>query len=152
MSQEKTLMAYATKGGTTEEYSKAIAKVLRDNKWQVDVVNLKKNHNPDLAPYRNVIVGSGIKMQRMHGDGRKFLEKNFGDRKVAIFLSSLEPRDEAIEKYVEKILEKNKKLKPVDIEVFGGRMRFLGKTREDKMDVDKAKEWVQKIISAFQTK
>jgi menaquinone-dependent protoporphyrinogen oxidase len=152
MSQEKTLVAYATKGGTTEEYSKAIAKVLRDNKWQVDVVNLKKNHNPDLAPYRNVIVGSGIKMQRMHGDGRKFLEKNFGDRKVAIFLSSLEPRDEAIEKYVEKILDKNKKLKPVDIEVFGGRMRFLGKTREDKMDVDKAKEWVQKIISAFQTK
>jgi menaquinone-dependent protoporphyrinogen oxidase len=152
MSQEKTLVAYATKGGTTEEYSKAIAKVLRDNKWQVDVVNLKKNHNPDLAPYRNVIVGSGIKMQRMHGDGRKFLEKNFGDRKVAIFLSSLEPRDEAIEKYIEKILDKNKKLKPVDIEVFGGRMRFLGKTREDKMDVDKAKEWVQKIISAFQTK
>jgi menaquinone-dependent protoporphyrinogen oxidase len=152
MSQEKTLVAYATKGGTTEEYSKAIAKVLRDNKWQVDVVNLKKNHNPDLAPYRNVIVGSGIKMQRMHGDGRKFLEKNFGDRKVAIFLSSLEPRDEAIEKYIEKILDKNKKLKPVDIEVFGGRMRFLGKNREDKMDVDKAKEWVQKIISAFQTK
>jgi menaquinone-dependent protoporphyrinogen oxidase len=152
MSREKTLVAYATKGGTTEEYSKAIAKVLRDNKWQVDVVNLKKNHNPDLAPYRNVIVGSGIKMQRMHGDGRKFLEKNFGDRKVAIFLSSLEPRDEAIEKYIEKILDKNKKLKPVDIEVFGGRMRFLGKTREDKMDVDKAKEWVQKIISAFQTK
>ena len=152
MSQEKTLVAYATKGGTMEEYSKAIAKVLRDNKWQVDVVNLKKNHNPDLAPYRNVIVGSGIKMQRMHGDGRKFLEKNFGDRKVAIFLSSLEPRDEAIEKYIEKILDKNKKLKPVDIEVFGGRMRFLGKTREDKMDVDKAKEWVQKIISAFQTK
>jgi menaquinone-dependent protoporphyrinogen IX oxidase len=152
MSQEKTLVVYATKGGTTEEYANAIAAVLRDNKWQVDVVNLKKNHNPDLAPYRNVIVGSGIKMQRMHGDGRKFLEKDFGDRKVAIFLSSLEPRDEAIEKYIEKILDKNKELKPVEIEVFGGRMRFLGKTREDKMDVDKAKEWAQKIISAFQTK
>jgi menaquinone-dependent protoporphyrinogen IX oxidase len=150
MRQEKTLVVYSTKGGTTEEYANAIAKVLRDNKWQVDVVNLKKNHNPDLAPYRNVIVGSGIKMQRMHGDGRKFLEKDFGDRKVAVFLSSLEPRDEAVEKYIEKILEKNKKLKPVDIEVFGGRMRFLGKTREDKMDVDKAKEWAQKIISAFQ--
>jgi menaquinone-dependent protoporphyrinogen IX oxidase len=150
MSQEKTLVVYATKGCATEEYANAIATVLRDNKWQVDVINLKKNHNPDLTPYRNVIVGSGIKMQRMHGNGRKFLEKDFGDRKVAMFLSSLEPRDEAIEKYIEKILEKNKKLKPVDIEVFGGRMRFLGKTREDKMDVGKAKEWAQKIISAFQ--
>jgi menaquinone-dependent protoporphyrinogen IX oxidase len=152
MRQEKTLVVYATKGGTTEEYANAITSVLGENKWQVDVINLKKNHNPDLMLYRNVIVGSGIKMQRMHGDGRKFLEKDFGDRKVAIFLSSLETRDEAIEKYIEKILEKNKKLKPIDIEVFGGRMRFLGKTREDKMDVDKAKEWAQKIISAFQTK
>jgi menaquinone-dependent protoporphyrinogen IX oxidase len=152
MRQEKTLVVYATKGGTTEEYANAITSVLGENKWQVDVINLKKNHNPDLMLYRNVIVGSGIKMHRMHGDGRKFLEKDFGDRKVAIFLSSLETRDEAIEKYIEKILEKNKKLKPIDIEVFGGRMRFLGKTREDKMDVDKAKEWAQKIISAFQTK
>ena len=150
LGQEKTLVAYATKGGTTEEYANAIATVFRDNKWQVDVVNLKKDHNPDLTPYRNVIVGSGVKIQRLHGDGRKFLEKDFGSRNVAIFLSSLEPRDEALKKYIEKILDKNTKLKPVAIEVFGGRMRFLGKTREDKMDIGKAKEWAQKIISAFQ--
>jgi menaquinone-dependent protoporphyrinogen oxidase len=151
MSQDTTLVAYATKGGTTEEYAKAIASVLRDNKMQVDLVDLKKNHDPDLAQYRSVIVGSGVKIQRMHGDGRKFLEKDFGDRKVAIFLSSLEPKDEAIKKYIDKILEKNTTLKPVAVEVFGGRMRFLGKTREDKMDLDKAKEWAQNIAGQLQS-
>ena len=145
MSQDKTLVAYSTKGGTTEEYANAIASVLRDNKMQVNLVDLKKNHDPDLTQYRSVIVGSGVKIQRMHGDGRKFLEKDFGDRKVAIFLSSLEPKDEAVKKYTDKILQKNAKLKPIAVEVFGGRMRFLGKTREDKVDIGKAKEWAQKI-------
>lgn len=146
MNQDKTLIAYATKGGTTEEYANAIASVLRDEfKMQVDIVDLKKNHNPDLTQYRSVVVGSGVKIQRMHDDGRKFLEKDFGDRKVAIFLSSLEPKEEAIKKYIDKILEKNRKLKPVAVEVFGGRMRFLGKTREDKVDIGKAKEWAHKI-------
>jgi menaquinone-dependent protoporphyrinogen IX oxidase len=144
--EDRTLIAYATKGGTTKEYANAIAAVLRDEfKMQVDLVNLGRNHNPDLAQYRNVIVGSGVKIQKMHGDGRKFLEKDFGDRKVAIFLSSLEPKDEAIKKYVDTILEKNTKLKPFGVEVFGGRMRFLGKTSHDQRDISKAREWAQNI-------
>jgi menaquinone-dependent protoporphyrinogen IX oxidase len=147
MSESKTVIAYATKGGTTEEYANAIASVLRDEfKMQVDLVNLRKNHDPDLTQYRNVIVGSGVKIQRMHGEAAKFLEKkDFGDRKVALYISTLEPKDEAIRKYVDKILEKNARLKPFSVEVFGGRMRFLGKTREDKTDMNKAREWARNI-------
>jgi menaquinone-dependent protoporphyrinogen IX oxidase len=146
LGEDKALIAYATKGGTTEEYANAIASVLRDEfKMQVHLVNLGRNHNPDLTQYRDVIVGSGVKIQSMHGDGRKFLEKDFGDRKVAIFLSSLEPRDEAIKKYVDTILEKNTKLKPFAVEVFGGRMRLLGKTSHDQRDINKAREWAQNI-------
>ncbi|MEM3550781.1 MAG: flavodoxin domain-containing protein [Candidatus Bathyarchaeia archaeon] len=148
MARGKVLVAYSTKGGTTEEYAKAIASVLRDNNLQVDVVDLKRNSNPDLTQYQSLIVGSGVRMQRMHGDGRKFLEREFGERKVAVFLSSLEPKDEAIRKYIDPILRKNPKLKPVDIEVFGGRIRFLGKTI-DKTDIGKAKEWAVKIAKSF---
>jgi menaquinone-dependent protoporphyrinogen IX oxidase len=152
VSEERTLIAYATKGGTTEEYAKAVASVLREEfKMQVDLVDLGKNHNPDLTQYRSVIVGSGVRMQKMHGDGRKFLEKDFGDRKVAIFLSSLEPKDEAVKKYIDTILKNNTKLKPVAVEVFGGRMRFLGKTREDKTDIGKAKEWAQNIAAQLKS-
>ena len=146
MSARRTLIAYASIGGSTEEYANAIFSVFKDEyKMQVDLVDLMKNQNPDLTPYSNIVVGSGIRIQRMHSQGARFLEKDFGDRKVAIFVSSLEPKEDVIKKYVDKILEKNRKLAPLNVEVFGGRMRFIGKTSNDKVDINKAKEWAQKI-------
>lgn len=145
-SEGKTLIAYATKGGTTEEYANAIASVLRDEfKMQVDLVDLRVNHDPDLTQYRNVIVGSGVKIRKMHNEGAHFMEKDFGNRKVALFLSALDSKDYAIENYINDILERNKALKPFSVEVFGGRMRILGRTIEDKRDINKAKEWAQNI-------
>ena len=147
MSENKTLIAYATRGGTTEEYAKAISSVLTDEfKMQADLVNLKKARNPDLTQYQNIIVGAGIKMFKMHKEGAEFLEKkNFGEKNVGIFLSSLVPRDEAIKKYVDVILQKNTTLKPIVVEVFGGRMRIFGKTSQDMTDIEKAKKWARKI-------
>jgi menaquinone-dependent protoporphyrinogen IX oxidase len=147
MSENKTLIAYATRGGTTEEYAKAISSVLTDEfKMQADSVNLKKSRNPDLTQYQNIIVGAGIKMFKMHKEGAEFLEKkNFGGKNVGIFLSSLVPRDEAIKKYVDVILQKNTTLKPIAVEVFGGRMRMFGRTSQDMTDIEKAKEWTRKI-------
>ncbi len=147
MSEKKMLIAYATKGGTTEEYAKAISSVLTDEfKMHVDLVNLKKARNPDLMQYQNIIVGAGIKMFKMHKEAVQFLEKQkFEEKNIGIFLSSLEPRDEAIKKYVDVILQKNTTLKPIAMEVFGGRMRIFGRTSIDKTDIEKAKEWVRKI-------
>jgi len=147
MSENKTLIAYATRGGTTEDYAKAIKSVLIDEfNMQADLVNLKKSRNPDLTQYKNIIVGAGIKMFRMHKEGAEFLEKkNFGEKNVGIFLSSLVPRDEAIKKYVDVILQKNPTLKPIAVEVFGGRMRMFGRTSQDMTDIEKAKEWTRKI-------
>jgi menaquinone-dependent protoporphyrinogen IX oxidase len=153
MSENKTLIAYATRGGTTEDYAKAIGIVFREEfKLPADIVNLKKNHNPDLTPYQNVVVGAGIKIFKMHKEGAEFLEKNdFGNRKVAIFLSSLVPRDEAIKKYVDVIIQKNTKLKPFAVEVFGGRMRILGRTTRDMTDIEKAKEWARKVAEQLRS-
>ena len=153
MSENKTLIAYATRGGTTEDYAKAICSVLTGEfKMQAELVNLGKVHNPDLTSYRNVIVGAGIKMFRMHKEGTEFLEKSdFGDRSVLIFLSSLMPRDEAIKKYIDVIIQKNPKMRPLAVEVFGGRMRILGKTSEDKFDIEKAKEWTRKIAEQLRS-
>ena len=147
MRTNKTLIAYATRGGTTEGYAKAIGSVLTDEfKMQVDIVNLNKDHNPKLTPYRNVVVGAGIRTFKMHKEGAEFLEKtDFGDRNIAIFLSALEPRDRAIKRYVNVILQKNINLKPIAVEVFGGRIRMLGITSVDITDIEKAKEWVRKI-------
>ena len=153
MSENRTLIAYATQGGTTEDYAKAICSVLTDEfKIQADLVNLKSKPHPDLVLYRNVIVGAGIKKFKMHKEGEEFLEKtDFSDKKVVIFLSSLMPRDEAIKKYVDVIIQKNIKLKPLAVEVLGGRMKILGKTIQDKTDIGKAKEWARKIAEQLQS-
>ena len=147
MSDNRILIAYVTRGGTTEDYAKAISSVLRDEyKMQVDLVNLKQNRNPDLVPYQTVIIGAGIRMFKMHKEGATFLETtDFGDRTLVIFLSSLEPKEEVIKKYIDVILQKNPQLKPLVVEVFGGRMRLFGKTSADMTDIEKAKEWTRAI-------
>ena len=124
-----------------------IANVLQQKYgFEVDTINLRKNRVPDLTTYTNVIIGSGVRIQKVYKEAVKFIEKNdFKGKKVFIFLSSLEPRDKAIEKYLNPILEKNPHLKPVDIEVFGGRMRFLKRTFSDKRDIEKVKSWGEKL-------
>ncbi len=153
MSENRTLIAYATEGGTSEDYAKTIGSVLRDEfKMPVDLVNLKKDQNPNLTPYRNVIVGTGIKKFKMHKEGAEFLEKtDFGDRKVIVFLSSLMPKDEAIKKYIDVIVQKNPKLKPFAIEVLGGRMKILGRTIQDKTEIEQSKTWARKIGEQLQS-
>ena len=152
MGEKKTLIVYATKGGTTEEYAKAISSVLTDEfNMQTDLVDLKKTHNPDLKQYQNIIIGTGIKMFRMHNEGAEFLgKKNFGEKNVGIFISSLMPREEVIKRYIDGILKKNTTLEPIAVEVFGGRMRMFGKTSQDMVDIEKAKEWTRKISEHLQ--
>ena len=66
MGGNKTLIAYVTRGGVTEEYASAIADVLRERYGlEVDLVNLMENSSIDLASYRNVILGSGVRAQRV---------------------------------------------------------------------------------------
>jgi menaquinone-dependent protoporphyrinogen IX oxidase len=82
----KTLIAYVTKGGATEESGYIIAETLRDKHGlQVDLVNLKKNSAPDLSQYGNVIVGSGVRIGRVYKEALRFLEKDFGDKKKCHF-------------------------------------------------------------------
>jgi menaquinone-dependent protoporphyrinogen IX oxidase len=152
MSENRTLIAYATHGGTTEKYAKAVASVLVDEfKMQVEVVNLRTDPNPDLTPYRHVIVGAGIQKFRVYEEGAAFLKQTkFGDRTVVIFVSALMPRDHVIEKYIDVIIQKNPQLKPLAVEVLGGRLKVLGRTITDKTDLDKAKTWARNIAEQLQ--
>ena len=153
MSENRTLIAYATEGGTTEDYANAISSVLTDEfKLQVELVNLKKKHNPNLKPYQNIFVGTGIKKFKMHKKGAEFLEKtDFGDRKVVIFLSSLMPRDVVIKKYIDVLMQKNTNLKPFAVEVLGGRLKILGRTIADKTDIEQSKTWAREIAKQLQS-
>jgi menaquinone-dependent protoporphyrinogen IX oxidase len=149
----KTLIAYFTKGGVTAEYASEIANVLREkHSLEVEVINLRENSPPDLSQYRNIVVGSGVRIQRVYKEALKFIEKNdFKDKKVAIFLSSAEAgnpksHNDAIRKYIKgQVLAKNPRIEPVAAEAFGGRMKILGRVISDNRDISKVKAWADEL-------
>lgn len=135
MTANRTLIAYVTKGGAAKEFALEIANILREKYGvDLDVIDLKKTKSPDLSKYRNIVVGTGVRMFRVYKEAVKFIEKNnFEGKRVALFLASGkagQPKtyNEAIEDYINKqLLNKNPQLRPVAVEAFGGRARFLGK-------------------------
>jgi menaquinone-dependent protoporphyrinogen IX oxidase len=150
--ENKTLIIYATRGGATEEVTFKIAEVLRQKYgFDVDVVNLRKNSSPDISPYRNVIVGSGVRAQRVYKEAVNFLERNdFGGKNVALFILCLEAGNPksyngAVKKYIKRLLEKFPHVKPVATEAFGGRIKFLGFTIAHACDFGKVKAWAESL-------
>ena len=105
----KTLIAYATKGGVTGENAQIIGDVLKNTHgFDVDIVDLKEKSKIDISDYKNVVVGGGIRAQRWYGKPIKFLKSNdFADKNLVIFFSSHEagtPKsyESAIRKYITK--------------------------------------------------
>jgi menaquinone-dependent protoporphyrinogen oxidase len=151
MSTKKILIAFATKGGVTEEAACVIANVLREKHGlQVDVVNLRKNPSPDLTSYTHVFIGSGVRMGKWYKQALKFLENNFEEKNVLLFLSSCtagdtETHNEAIVKYIDEVLAHYPHVKPIAAGAFGGRMKMLGKTVKDNCDMEKVRAWAEEV-------
>lgn len=143
----KTLIAYASKGGVTGENAQIIGDILKyKHGFEVDVINLKETSKIDLGDYKNVVVGGGIRAQMWYRKPIKFLKKNnYVDKNLAIFFSSLEAgdpknHDKAISKYITKKIINKLQLNPVSYEGFGG--RAFG---EDLTDPDKVKAWADEL-------
>ena len=152
----RTLVAYMSNGGVTQEYAEIIADVLREKYGhKVDLLDIKKNKKPDTSKYDNFIIGSGVRMQRVYKKGLEFMKNDFGDKKVAIYISSNEAGTEksypdAVKKYMTPIKEKNPHLNLVAIEGFGGRIKMLGKTTVDLRDPEKVKQWTDALAEKLQ--
>lgn len=151
MSDVKTLIVYATKSGVTGESANIIAEVLRGKcGFAVDVVNLKQNPKPDFSQYKNVFIGSGIRVGRWYGKAKDLLKGDFEGKNVVIFLSACsagDPKshDEAVSKYLDSILVKYPHVKPVAMAAFGGRMKIFGKVQADTCDPEKVRTWAEEV-------
>ena len=148
----KTIIVYLTKIGVTKENAFLIASILRDRyNLEVDMVNLRENPSPELNRYRNIVLGSGVRIQRVYKKALRFLKRSdLKGKRLAIFLSSLEggdPRghDDAVKKYIKNVLAKYPHLHTVAAEVFGGRMKILGFTIKDNRDKEKVRVWAEKL-------
>jgi len=88
----KTLIVYGTRYGATAGTAEEIAKVLREEGFEVKVANAKNEKIKDLSEYELVVVGSGMRMGKWTGEADNFLEKfrkELDLKKLAIFVSTM---------------------------------------------------------------
>jgi menaquinone-dependent protoporphyrinogen IX oxidase len=155
MNLNRTLIAYQTKGGVTEESARKIADILRSKyQLEVDLVDLKEQKIPDLTLYRNIIVGAGVRGGRVYGKALKFLENDFSGKNIAFYVSSTwagtpGSYDNAKAKFVENTLAKYPKINAVSTEAFGGRIRYFRKTMVDNTDLAKVEVWAEQLGRQF---
>ncbi|MGZ4850486.1 MAG: flavodoxin domain-containing protein [Candidatus Bathyarchaeia archaeon] len=155
MATGKTLIAYITKGGATEEAARKIADVLHSKyQLEVDLVDLKEQKILNLTQYQNIVVGGGVRGGRVYGKALKFLENDLSDKNVAFFVSSSwagtpGSYENAKARFVEKNLAKYPKISPVSREAFGGRIRYFRKTMVDNTDLAKVEAWAEELGKKF---
>ncbi len=155
MDSNKTLIAYETKGGATEEVAQKIAETLRSKfQLEADLVDLKRQKPPNLDGYRNVVIGSGIRVGKAYDKALKFLENHFVGKRVAFYVccgdgANPEKCESAKVRYIENVLANYPEVKPVSTEAFGGRMKVLGKVVYDYLDLSKAAAWAEDLGQKF---
>jgi menaquinone-dependent protoporphyrinogen oxidase len=136
MLEMKTLIVYGTRYGATAGTSEEIAKVLREEGFDVKVVNAKEEKVKEISEYDFVVVGNGMQMGKWTGEAEDFLKKfqsELAKKKLAIFVSSMKSVPEREGKAEElakirkaalddKIAKYN--LNPIVLGFFGGVINF----------------------------
>ena len=147
---KKTLIAYTSKSGATEQVARIIEEVLKEKpEFDVELANLRKD-SPNIAQYENIVVGAGVRAGKVYSEALDFLNQDFSNKKVAFFVccgGAGDPKkyDESCTNYVTNVLVKFPNLKTVATDAFGGRMKMLGKTLFDNVDPAKVRAWVETL-------
>lgn len=155
--ENRTLIAYATKGGATQKTSDRIAEVLRTKyDLQVDEVNLAKQSIPNLASYNNIVVGTGVRKGAIYDEALRFLSQNFEKKRTAYFTCSgfIYPKsyDETVVMYTKNVLANYPGFRPIATEAFGGYIKILGLQLARKMNSDKVESWAEQLGKTFSTR
>jgi menaquinone-dependent protoporphyrinogen IX oxidase len=88
------LIVYGTSFGATKGTSEEIARILREENIDVDVVDAQEKKVRDISDYKLVIVGSSLANCRWNSGAEDFLKKLHGElelKGLALFVSSLKP-------------------------------------------------------------
>jgi menaquinone-dependent protoporphyrinogen oxidase len=122
----KTLVAFATKNGSTEEVAEAIAETLREAGCVVDVRPAREVRET-VAGWDLVVLGAPIYSGRWHRDARRFLKRHRSDfEAVPVAVFGMGPRsgdDEGWQRsraQLDRAVRKQGWLVYVAVAVFGG--------------------------------
>jgi menaquinone-dependent protoporphyrinogen oxidase len=125
--ENKILLAYASIHGSTQEIAQQIAETMRKEGVVVDLQPVQKVH--DLAGYTTVVLGAPIYMFHLHKDALNFISRHkdtlMAGLPIAIFAGGpIEVGKDQwadVRKNLDQELAKFPWLKPLAIEVVGGR-------------------------------
>jgi len=168
--KKKILVGYASRYGSTKEVAETIAVAIREAGIDVDFLPVKNAKS--LVAYQAVILGAPLFMFHWHKDVLQFLSRNqriLMDLKVAIFAlgPTHNPYDEQEWRdswsQLNKELEHYSWLKPVEVEMFGGKynpslLKFPLKMMagsvpaSDIRDMDSVRSWALDLIEKFDLK
>jgi len=153
----KTLVAYFTKGGASETYAKIISDTLKSNGLTVETCNLADNI-PEIASFDIIVLGTGVRMFRVYRRWKKILkQKSLLNKNLFMFLSSgtaIEDPKKAVEKFLHPLVEKYN-LKPKSLVSFPGKIPDKWAKLDDQkstINPNKAKEWANEIALKYQIK
>ncbi len=156
--EDKILLVYATRCGSTEEIARYIGKELSSLGVPVDILPAKKDI--DIAGYKAVIVGSAVRIGKCMEEAVEFVtsrRKELIKLPVAYFVVCLTMKDDTEENRVKtfdflKLLSDT--VEPVKVGLFAGSvdykkfslpLRLMAKSVKipegDYRDWDKIKEW-----------
>jgi menaquinone-dependent protoporphyrinogen IX oxidase len=126
------LIVYGTTFGSTKQTSEEIAQILRQENFDVTILNAQEEKIKDISKYTLVIVGSSLANCRWNGQAEGFLKKfhkELEHKNLALFASSLNPISEK-EGNIQEIAKIRKialddkiskyDLKPISTGLFGG--------------------------------
>ena len=158
----KTLIAYATRYGSTARTAALLGEILGASGMEVAVVDARKAGRGLLREYDAFVVGSSIAAGRWKGSARRLLGRLAAVGKpVAVFVtaggvmsgrepgqspdavptSSVDEREaKAIERYLEPVAGAAG-LTPVAKAAFGGRMEMFGKEKFNNWDGERIRAW-----------
>ena len=156
----RTLVAYASKHGSTEEVARWIGSYLRDAGHGVDVRDAAAVTDAD--PYHAVILGGSLYMGHWHADARAFLRRHRAalvERRLAVFalgpLTLEEGQVAASRKQLRKTLT-HLDVQPQFVTVFGGvvnpeklRFPFSRMSQTDARDWSEIEAWAGEVDVGF---
>lgn len=165
---KKILITYDTEHGSTSTIVVKIGEVLCAAGFQVDVVFAP--HVDDISRYDAVIAGSPIYEFKWLPGTRRFLKKyrsELADKQVALFIvctylkdenDTPERRADAVDLYVDPVLETIPEVEPVSIGILSGeivyaelspldrfRMKLFGFPEGDFRNWDKISAWAEEL-------
>ncbi len=87
----KTAIIYISKHGTTEKVALQIAEKLKVE--EKDIINLRKDRNPDISKYDRVIIGGSIHAGMIQKRVKDFCEKNLEillEKETGLFMCGMQ--------------------------------------------------------------